>query len=131
MLIRTYQCDLCGNVIANPGARASNAAIETTPFRQLWNRILFYDRSGSIRESFVWQVLDRSGGTCGEDWSGRMKCVCGGTGVIGGFPGPEPCVCQEAAMSTKAVPEFMIRVKLPPSGAYHSSPSGDTEYEDA
>ena len=28
-------------------------------------------------------------------------------------------------------PEFMIRVKLPSSGAYHSSPSGDTEFEDA
>ncbi len=22
------------------------------------------------------------------------KCICGGTGVIGGFPAPEPCVCQ-------------------------------------
>lgn len=28
-------------------------------------------------------------------------------------------------------PEFMVRVKLPSSSAYHSSPSGDTEYEDA
>jgi hypothetical protein len=32
-------------------------------------------------------------------------------------------------MST--LPEFMVRVKLPSSSAYHSSPSGDTEYEDA
>lgn len=27
--------------------------------------------------------------------------------------------------------EFMVRVKLPKSGSYHSSPSGDSEYEDA
>jgi hypothetical protein len=27
--------------------------------------------------------------------------------------------------------EFMVRVKLPSSGAYHSSPSGDTEYDNA
>lgn len=31
----------------------------------------------------------------------------------------------------KAIPDFMIRVKLPSSGAYHCSPSGDTEYEEA
>jgi len=30
-----------------------------------------------------------------------------------------------------ALPEFMVRVKLPSSSAYHSSPSGDTEYEEA
>ena len=29
------------------------------------------------------------------------------------------------------VPEFMVRVKLPDAAAYHSSPSGDTAYEDA
>ena len=34
-------------------------------------------------------------------------------------------------MTEKAVPEFMIRVKLPPSSAFHCSPSGDSEYEDA
>ncbi len=28
-------------------------------------------------------------------------------------------------------PEFMVRVKLPSSGGYHCSPSGDTEYEEA
>lgn len=27
--------------------------------------------------------------------------------------------------------EFMIRAKLPNPGAYHSSPSGDNDYEDA
>lgn len=31
-------------------------------------------------------------------------------------------------MSEKQV-EFMVRVKLPSSGGYHSSPSGDTQYE--
>lgn len=31
----------------------------------------------------------------------------------------------------KVVPEFMIRVQLPSSGAYSGSPSGDTEFEDA
>ncbi len=34
-------------------------------------------------------------------------------------------------MENKAVPEFMIRVKLPSSAGFHCSPSGDTEYEDA
>jgi len=29
------------------------------------------------------------------------------------------------------VPELMIRVKLPESGSYHGSPSGDTEYDRA
>jgi len=29
------------------------------------------------------------------------------------------------------LPEFMVRVKLPSSSAFHSSPSGDTEYEQA
>ena len=29
------------------------------------------------------------------------------------------------------MPEFMVRVKLPASGEFHCSPSGDTEYEDA
>lgn len=28
-------------------------------------------------------------------------------------------------------PEFMMRVKLPDSGSYHSSPSGDSDYEEA
>lgn len=28
-------------------------------------------------------------------------------------------------------PEFMMRVKLPSSSAFHSGPSGDTEYEEA
>lgn len=28
-------------------------------------------------------------------------------------------------------PEFMMRVKLPSSGEYHSRPSGDTAYEEA
>lgn len=31
----------------------------------------------------------------------------------------------------KPIPEFMVRVKLPSSGGYASSPSGDTEYEQA
>ena len=34
-------------------------------------------------------------------------------------------------MSTKAMLEFMIRVKLPSAASFHASPSGDTEYEDA
>lgn len=33
--------------------------------------------------------------------------------------------------STKPEVEYVIRVKLPSSGSYHSSPSGDTEYEQA
>jgi len=28
-------------------------------------------------------------------------------------------------------PEFMVRVKLPPSSSFHCSPSGDAEYEEA
>jgi hypothetical protein len=34
-------------------------------------------------------------------------------------------------MTTKAVPEFMIRVQLPSASAFHCSPSGDSEFEDA
>lgn len=30
---------------------------------------------------------------------------------------------------SKRIPEFMMRVKLPSSSGFHSSPSGDTEYE--
>ena len=29
------------------------------------------------------------------------------------------------------IPDFMVRVNLPSSGAYHCSPSGDSEYDDA
>ncbi len=29
------------------------------------------------------------------------------------------------------IPEFMVRVKLPDSSSFHSSPSGDSAYEDA
>lgn len=31
----------------------------------------------------------------------------------------------------RALPEFMIRVQLPSASGYHSSPSGDTEFEEA
>ncbi len=31
------------------------------------------------------------------------NCICGGTGVIGGFPGPEPCVCQSPNYTIRKV----------------------------
>jgi hypothetical protein len=34
-------------------------------------------------------------------------------------------------MTTQALPEFMVRVKLPSSSAYAACPSGDAEYEEA
>lgn len=40
---------------------------------------------------------------------------------------------MNAVKSDVAIPEieYVVRVKLPSSGSFHSSPSGDTEYEQA